>query len=284
MGRFVRELKAANRLIDDQERAVGRLRQAYDDLGRTRVGAPSAPDGGAAGPASAGDINVRFTVDQSTVGAAVPGAPTATGPGFSGAAVGSAGGQGGAGGTSGVSTGTPRSDFDPRRIAAAVSGVPIPRRRDWNPRGLGGLLSAETILVTVSTYGPEAEYPLLVWSAGWLAYANPTLSSDAGEAVIFTSGAGWELVQSTGPAGGADIGKRYNTGSQRPLSGSGSTGGSVVGSPSSPGGIGSTTGAVTAAVKDSGDKTVKAIDQLGKTIAAALAGDGGASLRLQGGL
>lgn len=287
MGRFVRELRAANRLIDDQERAVGRLRQAYDDLGRTRVGAPTAPGGEAAGGVGApGDINVRFTVDQSSVGTGIPGesvplgSPGALGSARISTAGARAGKSGGGAGDGRGRIGSSGGNQDTRDALAAIlanAGITAPPAKDrWDPVGTGDGARGPQIIQHVLQRGVSSPRDYLLWCAGWLAYSIvATTRSASSHGTGPGPQLGGYLSHDQVLAAGRDniVGNEFHDPLRRDAAAR--RGDNIIGNEGRFFGQ---------AIQASGDATVKAIKSLENTVAKALAGDGGAGLRAEGGL
>lgn len=289
-GRFVRELRAANRLLGDQRELVAGLRREYEGLGRTRTGPGGAPpvlgpDGQPAGGGSA-SINVTFRTEASSV---LPGAP-----GAAGAAVGGGAGapiSGGAGASIGRSAGGgpsgrgvigipgPLADagIDLGALAQIVEG--IPPADPWDPRGLIGeggqiVVTAISVLSEVMRLGRAANPAYLYWTAAFLAR----------QALLDVT------LGASGVGGGARGGARRPRGGNRYVdNGAGlranlDNGAGLNANLDNGAGLNVVFGATTAAVKQSGDRTVAAIERLERNLTRALAGDGGAGLRADGGL
>lgn len=244
------------------------------------------PDGQPAGGGSAA-INVTFRTEASSVlpgPAGGAGAAVGTGAGAGASIAGTAGGRIGRSSGAGSGEGVigipgPLADagIDLGALAQVVEG--IPPADPWDPRGLVGeggqiVVTAISVLSEVMRRGRDAGAAYLFWTAAFLerqALLDVTLGA-------------------RGVGGGARGGARRPRGGNRYVdNGAGlrvnlDNGAGLNANLDNGAGLNVVFGATTAAVKQSGDRTVAAIERLERNLTRALAGDGGAGLRADGGL
>lgn len=262
---LAQDLSAALRAGDEAARDLERRRPFDGILG---------PDGRPIGGQAQGGM--RFTTAGGSVAGESGGAGSASGRSV----------EGGAGGL--VSGAAKKIDTNLDKLMAIINaaGVAAPAREDWDRNGANGMLGG-FILRTVMELGVSAPTYMLVWVAGWLVYAatapGETGRASGGVSGYTPGGNRWVTIQSTGPAGGADIGARYVRPGDPPPRPSNWVGrwpptGQSQGSSASSGMTSTQAGSIASATRQTASALTDAVREL-RAINRSLRGDGGISGR-----